>query len=71
MAYHPEKLSMEKVESIFTPEDRIGALEMQTLSIGDNRAHLLHYIDTVRRLGPGSSGTDVEKLLEPGEDASD
>src|SRR5690606_34843842 len=52
MAYDPDKLSMEKVESAFTPEDRIGALEMQTLALGDNRALLLHYLDTVRRLGP-------------------
>ncbi len=67
MAYDPEKLSMEKVESVFTPEDRIGALEMQTLSLGDNRALLLHYLDTVRRVGAGSSDTAIEKLLESGE----
>lgn len=67
MAYHPEKLSMEKVESVFTPEDRIGALEMQTLALGDNRALLLHYIDTVRRLGPGSAGASIDKLLDPGD----
>ena len=36
-AYAPEKLSMEKVESAFSPEDRIGALEMQTLAVADNR----------------------------------
>jgi argininosuccinate synthase len=36
-AYAPEKLSMEKVASAFTPEDRIGALEMQALGIDDNR----------------------------------
>ena len=36
--YAPEKLSMEKVASAFTPLDRIGALEMQALSIEDNRA---------------------------------
>ncbi|HJL17960.1 MAG TPA: argininosuccinate synthase [Sandaracinaceae bacterium LLY-WYZ-13_1] len=64
MAYHPEKLSMEKVESLFTPEDRIGALEMQSLPLGDNRAHLLHYLETVRRLGPGAVGDDVEDLLK-------
>jgi len=63
MAYDPDKLSMEKVESIFTPEDRIGALEMQTLALGDNRALLLHYVDTARRLGRGA-GEQLEKLLE-------
>jgi len=37
-AYAPQKLSMERVEgAAFTPEDRIGALEMQNLSIDDAR----------------------------------
>ena len=40
--YSAEKLSMEKSDSLFTPEDRIGALEMQTLSILDSRAVLQH-----------------------------
>src|SRR5690606_23712715 len=36
MAYAPDKLSMERVaEPAFTPEDRIGALEMQALSVDD------------------------------------
>jgi argininosuccinate synthase len=39
-AYAPEKLSMEKTESAFTPEDRIGALEMQNIGVLDNRALL-------------------------------
>jgi argininosuccinate synthase len=38
--YAPEKLSMERTESMFSPEDRIGALEMQTLGVLDNRALL-------------------------------
>jgi argininosuccinate synthase len=42
-AYAPEKLSMEKTAGSFSPEDRIGALELQNLSVGDNRALLLHY----------------------------
>jgi hypothetical protein len=44
MSYDPDKLSMEKVASAFTPEDRIGALEMQNLSVTDNRALLLHHL---------------------------
>jgi argininosuccinate synthase len=39
-AYAPDKLSMEKTASAFTPEDRIGALEVQGISILDNRALL-------------------------------
>jgi argininosuccinate synthase len=40
--YSPDKLSMERSDSLFTPEDRIGALEMQTVSILDSRALLQH-----------------------------
>jgi len=39
-AYAPDKLSMEKTASAFTPEDRIGALEVQGISVLDNRALL-------------------------------
>jgi argininosuccinate synthase len=51
MAYAPHKLSMERVEEpAFTPEDRIGALELQNLSVSDNRSLILHHIEAVRRL---------------------
>lgn len=63
MAYDPDKLSMEKVESAFTPEDRIGALEMQNLNVGDNRAFLLHWMDSVRKLGEGE-GARITQLLK-------
>ncbi|MBL8603008.1 MAG: argininosuccinate synthase [Myxococcales bacterium] len=63
MAYGPEKLSMERVEdAMFTPEDRIGALELQNLPVTDNRALLLHHLDAVRALG-ASSGTSLRGLL--------
>jgi argininosuccinate synthase len=55
MAYGPDKLSMEKVaEPAFTPEDRIGALELQNLSVGDNRDLLLHHLSSLRQLAPSS-----------------
>ncbi|HEX4513736.1 MAG TPA: argininosuccinate synthase [Polyangiaceae bacterium] len=38
--YDPEKLSMERSATAFTPEDRIGALEVQSLSVLDNRGLL-------------------------------
>jgi argininosuccinate synthase len=53
-AYDPQKLSMEKTESAFGPEDRIGALEMQSLGVMDNRELLLHFANA---LGPGAGGT--------------
>lgn len=66
MMYGPEKLSMEKVEDMaFTPEDRIGALEMQTLSVTDNRGLLVHYLDSVRQLT--SSASALPGLLGSGE----
>jgi argininosuccinate synthase len=69
MSYAPHKLSMERVEEpAFTPLDRIGALEMQNLSVGDNRALLLHHLDSVRRLGSGKGGPGLAALLGAGED---
>jgi argininosuccinate synthase len=51
MAYGPDKLSMEKVaDPAFTPEDRIGALELQSLSVTDNRDLILHHLSSVKRL---------------------
>src|SRR5512132_1046512 len=51
MSYGPDKLSMERVaEPAFTPEDRIGALELQNLSVGDNRDFLIHHLTSVRKL---------------------
>jgi argininosuccinate synthase len=56
MAYAPEKLSMEKVAgSAFAPSDRIGALEMQTLPVTDNRSFLEHHLEAVARLGSGDN----------------
>ncbi|MBL8784941.1 MAG: argininosuccinate synthase [Deltaproteobacteria bacterium] len=63
MAYAPEKLSMERVEDApFTPEDRIGALELQNLNVGDNRALLLHHLNSVAKL-TASSGPNLAGLL--------
>ncbi|MCC6647418.1 MAG: argininosuccinate synthase [Polyangiaceae bacterium] len=47
-AYDPDKLSMEKTASAFSPEDRVGALELQTLAVADNRAMLVHYAERAR-----------------------
>jgi argininosuccinate synthase len=64
MSYAPEKLSMERVaDPAFSPEDRIGALELQNLSIGDNRDLLIHHLDSLRRLGTGQGGQSLAALL--------
>jgi argininosuccinate synthase len=61
-AYEPDKLSMEKTASAFSPEDRIGALEMQSLGVLDNRELLLHF---AKQLGAG--GDPLRGLLLEGE----
>jgi len=68
MMYAPEKLSMERVaEPAFTPEDRIGALEMQNLSVGDNRELLLHHLDSLRALGAARTEPALGALLGAGD----
>ena len=43
LTFHPERLSMEKTESTFSPKDRIGQLTMRHLDITDTRDKLLTY----------------------------
>jgi argininosuccinate synthase len=46
LTYHPERLTMEKGESAFSPQDRIGQLTMRNLDIADTRAKLMIYMKT-------------------------
>ncbi|MES2228800.1 MAG: argininosuccinate synthase [Pseudomonadota bacterium] len=46
LTYQPERLSMEKVEGAFSPQDRIGQLTMRNLDIADTRAKLGIYAGT-------------------------
>jgi argininosuccinate synthase len=43
LTYKPERLTMERGESAFSPEDRIGQLTMRNLDITDTRDKLLIY----------------------------
>ncbi|MGD0790077.1 MAG: argininosuccinate synthase, partial [Terracidiphilus sp.] len=43
LTFHPERLSMEKTESTFSPRDRVGQLTMRNLDIADTRDKLLTY----------------------------
>ncbi len=63
MAYDPHKLSMEKVESAFGPEDRIGALEMQNLGVLDNRGFLINYLETMRALPAADAAPELAAVL--------
>jgi argininosuccinate synthase len=44
LTYQPERLTMEKGESAFSPQDRIGQLTMRNLDIADTRDKLLVYM---------------------------
>ncbi len=44
LTYRPERLTMEKGDSAFTPQDRIGQLTMRNLDITDTRDKLLTYV---------------------------
>ena len=44
LTYKPERLTMEKGDSAFTPQDRIGQLTMRNLDIADTREKLLSYM---------------------------
>ncbi len=53
LTYQPERLTMEKGESMFSPQDRIGQLTMRNLDIIDTREKLMTYSKT-GLLAPGS-----------------
>ena len=46
LTYHPDRLTMEKGESVFSPQDRIGQLTMRNLDIVDTRDKLGIYAKT-------------------------
>jgi argininosuccinate synthase len=56
LTYKPERLTMEKGESAFSPLDRIGQLTMRNLDIEDTREKLMSYLKT-GLLKPSGSGT--------------
>ncbi|EMX8372070.1 argininosuccinate synthase [Yersinia enterocolitica] len=46
LTYQPERLTMEKGDSVFSPDDRIGQLTMRNLDITDTRKKLFSYATT-------------------------
>jgi argininosuccinate synthase len=63
-SYHPDKLSMERVEdAAFGPVDRIGQLTMRNLDIADSRSKLELYA-AQGQLGRGH--VELVGQLEPG-----
>ena len=53
LTYEPERLSMERSESVFGPLDRIGQLTMRNLDIQDTRSKIEQY-RAAGTLGPGT-----------------
>jgi argininosuccinate synthase len=68
LTYQPERLTMEKGESAFTPQDRIGQLTMRNLDIGDTREKLAGYAKTGLLAAP--LGTALPQLPDRAGDAS-
>jgi argininosuccinate synthase len=59
LTYKPERLTMEKGDTAFTPQDRIGQLTMRNLDIADTRAKLTGY--TKAGLLPSLGGTALPR----------
>ena len=66
VTYKPERLTMEKGEAFFTPQDRIGQLTMRNLDITDTREKLQTYVKT-GLIAPGL-GAGMPHLLGEGEE---
>ncbi len=60
LTYKPERLTMEKADSTFSPQDRIGQLTMRNLDIEDTREKLATYA----RIGllPSGAGSALPSL---------
>jgi argininosuccinate synthase len=75
LTYKPERLTMEKGESMFSPQDRIGQLTMRNLDIVDTREKLFTYVKAGVLL-PWSGtalphpSTDPSEPSEPSDDKS-
>lgn len=66
LTYHPERLTMEKGASAFTPQDRIGQLTMRSLDIADTRDKLREY-GRVGLLAGAQVGAAAGLLAQAGE----
>jgi len=69
LTYHPERLTMEKGESMFSPQDRIGQLTMRNLDIVDTREKLITYVKT-GVLAPWG-GKELPHVVAPAEGTDD
>ena len=64
LTYKPERLTMEKGEAFFTPQDRIGQLTMRNLDITDTRDKLLTYSRVGLLKSGGSAPLPLPEAVE-------
>jgi argininosuccinate synthase len=69
LTYDPRRLTMEKEEGAFTPQDRIGQLTMRNNDITDTRAKLAAYAQTGLIAISGDSA--IPQLQAPAKDSAD
>jgi argininosuccinate synthase len=68
LTFQPERLSMEKTDSAFSPRDRIGQLTMRNLDITDSRAKLMTYAQSgLLKLSKGSEMPQLSSGKNPKE----
>jgi len=64
LTYKAERLTMEKGDSVFSPDDRIGQLTMRNLDITDTREKLFNYAETGLISSSASTGLPQMDSLE-------
>ncbi|PCP91430.1 argininosuccinate synthase, partial [Enterobacter hormaechei] len=64
LTYKPERLTMEKVDSVFSPDDRIGQLTMRNLDITDTREKLFGYAQSGLLTSSSTTGLPQVENLE-------
>jgi len=66
LTYKPERLTMEKGEAFFSPQDRIGQLTMRNLDIADTRSKLEIYAEAGLLSASGAALPRLKSEGEPG-----
>ncbi len=66
LTYHPDRLTMEKGESVFSPRDRIGQLTLRNLDIVDTRDKLFTYAKS--GLLASTAGSALPQLKDGAQD---
>jgi len=65
LTYQPERLTMEKGASMFSPQDRIGQLTMRNLDIADTREKLATYASVGLLSGGANSPLPLIQVDKP------